>query len=167
MMRRTVHFNQIFINERITPSKNRQKKCAISRNISNNEACIFNTFHDVKKNIRRRMTSGNYSYFEIRIDEQFTCFFANQSAAFLIMDSRVRVDRDTGGTKTRIMTVTGTFSKLSTFELWASSILTLLSSRSNRSCCFRYRSASAKLLLLPCSLCRSPPKAFSSISCEH
>lgn len=48
-MRQAVHFNQIFITERITPSKNRQKKSAISRNISNNEACIFNTFHDVKK----------------------------------------------------------------------------------------------------------------------
>jgi len=45
------------------------------------------------------MTSSNYSHFEIRIDAQFTCFSANQSASFLIMDSRVRIDRDAGERK--------------------------------------------------------------------
>ena len=53
-----------------------------------------------------------------------------------------------------------------TFELCANNTLTLLSSFSNRSCCFLYLSASAKLLLLPCSLCRRPPRAFSRISCK-
>lgn len=53
-----------------------------------------------------------------------------------------------------------------TFELCANNTLTLLNSFSNRSCCFLYLSASAKLLLLPCSLCRRPPRAFSRISCK-
>lgn len=66
-----------------------------------------------------------------------------------------------------LISLSNMFLKLFTFELWASSTLTLLNSRSNRSCCFRYRSASAKLLLLPCNLCRNPPKAFSSISCDR
>lgn len=61
-------------------------------------ACIFNTFHDVKKTceewpvtITRILKSG--------LTRNLLVFLANQSTSFLIMDSRTRIDWDTEGRK--------------------------------------------------------------------
>lgn len=158
-------FQSIFIDKRLDYRSS--KNLLLTEYVGDNETAsqratlaysIFSYFSRAKNDERRLLAYWNSGWHAIYL---FFC----QSVS-IVFNRIGRTSQSRYWTETRISGCQVRF-EMSTFELWASSTLTLLSSRSNSSCCFRYRSASAKLLLLPCSLCRNPPKAFSSISYEH